>query len=525
MDYEDDYDYGGDGYDEGAGGFGEELDSDFNLLDRVKDYVSDFYIKMSQNKVSEVRNLYQKEFSSITQAYYKDTEWPRAEEIASLCDNNDIFLMCYNELAMRHVASNGQPLPHHRFESWNNYRNLFDAFLDESSTRNLILPSEWVHDMIDEFLYQYQDFCRYKHDLSNLSKDEIDLLEENTNVWQTETVLGYLTSFVQRSNIASLLSSSKGTLHGMRVLQAFGYFSMFGLCRIHCLLADYRLAANVLAPIDIEDKRALFTRVPACHINLFYYLGFSYLMMRRYADAVNLFSSVLLAHRGAKDRNSSYGDSQIPKRYDQIRVLTTIAVSLSPGIRVDQQVQHIINEKHGDNNQALMNRDEVTFEKLFSYACPKFIVPSTPDFKSIVNRHQQAYHLQLKWFLYEVRQQQNLPTIRSYLKLYTSIQLSKLANFCSMPEDRFRECLLALKASSEQLVHTDGKAPLEGSRVTVTDLHFHVAGDMVFVDETKQPQRYSQYFLTHALKFQQAIDDLHELKRVSAPASKPVTTR
>lgn len=41
------------------------------------------------------------------------------------------------------------------------------------------------------------------------------------------------------------------------------------------------LALKTLEPLDIA-KKGLHTRVTACHITLYYYLGFSYLMMRRY---------------------------------------------------------------------------------------------------------------------------------------------------------------------------------------------------------------------------------------------------
>lgn len=495
------------------------VDSDFNLLERVRVFVQTFHAKIAANKVMDVRSLYQKEWVSITNAYYKDTEWPRAEEVAGLCEHDETFLLLYNELYYRHIFVHGEPMIHHRFESWNNYRSIFDKVLEEESMRHRVLPSEWVNDMIDEFLYQYQDFCRYKHDLPSLSPDEVTLLEENTNVWQTETVLGYLEQFVQRSNIVSLLGTANNNLQAMRMnsLQAMGYFSIFGLCRMHCLLADYRLAVKVLEPVDIDDKRALFTRVPACHITLFYYLGFSYLMMRRYADAVNVFSIVLMAHRGSKDRSTSYADSQIPSKYEKVRALTAMAVSLSPGIRVDQQVLQILAERHTDDTLALTRRDELTFEKLFNKACPKFILPGIPNFKAIANRHQDAYHLQLKLFIYEVRQQKALPSIRSYLKLYTSISVAKLANFCGVSAEEFREHLLSLKAAATQTVHQDGSPPLDGVSVSVNDIHFYVVGDMVFVDETKQPQRYSQYFLTHALKFQQAIEDLSELKAMDKP--------
>lgn len=38
----------------------------------------------------------------------------------------------------------------------------------------------------------------------------------------------------------------------------------------------------------------MYSRVPACQITTFYYVGFAYLMMRRYQDAIRTFSNVLL---------------------------------------------------------------------------------------------------------------------------------------------------------------------------------------------------------------------------------------
>ena len=38
----------------------------------------------------------------------------------------------------------------------------------------------------------------------------------------------------------------------------------------------------------------MYSRVPACQISTYYYVGFAYLMMRRYADAIRTFSHILL---------------------------------------------------------------------------------------------------------------------------------------------------------------------------------------------------------------------------------------
>ena len=97
-------------------------------------------------------------------------------------------------------------------------------FLDGSL--NLLVPLEWLNDLIDEFLYQWQDFHAFRH---QLGKDpaEVEILRKNPNVWRTSTVLNYLQSFYER-------------------VESFRAFALVGLCRANCILADYREAIRVL---------------------------------------------------------------------------------------------------------------------------------------------------------------------------------------------------------------------------------------------------------------------------------------
>ena len=60
--------------------------------------------------------------------------------------------------------------------------------------------------------------------------------------------------------------------------------------------------------------------------------------------------------------------------------------------------------------------------------------------------------LQLKLFLNEVSEQTLLPSIRSYLKLYTTISISKLASYMEMPEAELRTHLMALKHKTRQMI-------------------------------------------------------------------------
>ena len=108
--------------------------------------------------------------------YYKQSEWPASDEVASLCDENEVFLLCYKELYYRHIFVHGAPMLIHRYESWENYCALFNNFLDGANTENLRIPLEWAADMIDEFIYQFQDFCQYRARVTNLSEEEIKAL-------------------------------------------------------------------------------------------------------------------------------------------------------------------------------------------------------------------------------------------------------------------------------------------------------------------------------------------------------------
>lgn len=99
-----------------------------------------------------------------------------------------------------------------------------------------------------------------------------------------------------------------------------GYFSLVGLLRLHSLLGDYYQAIKVLENIELNKKvqfylmsvmsllnppfvlcsllsavfQSMYSRVPECQITTYYYVGFAYLMMRRYQDAIRVFANILL---------------------------------------------------------------------------------------------------------------------------------------------------------------------------------------------------------------------------------------
>ena len=47
---------------------------------------------------------------------------------------------------------------------------------------NMQLPNQWLWDMVDEFVYQFQSFCQYRAKMKNKHEQEIALLQDYDQV-------------------------------------------------------------------------------------------------------------------------------------------------------------------------------------------------------------------------------------------------------------------------------------------------------------------------------------------------------
>lgn len=159
-----------------------------------------------------------------------------------------------------------------------------------------------------------------------------------------------------------------------------------------------------------------------------------------------------------------------------------------------------------------------TFRNFFTFGCPKFVSPTPPpsnisdgDFVKEPMQHQ------IQVFMDEVQQQQELPTIRSYLKLYTTLPLAKLAAFMNKENDeRFIGNLLihllCFKHKMKNIVWTKGASGLEGKFVSGSELDFYIDNDMIHIADTKVSHRYGEFFIRKILKFEDLNRRLHQLK-------------
>lgn len=154
--------------------------------------------------------------------------------------------------------------------------------------------------------------------------------------------------------------------------------------------------------------------------------------------------------------------------------LLAICLVLHPQC-IDEGLQQALRDKNYHEKMYKMQYgDLVEFESCFQFACPKFLClhPPNPDNKG-EDYAKEAIKYQTSVFMKEVGQQKMLPTIRSYLKLYTTLPLSKLATFMSSNRnlDEFdlnKEIanltiyLLCFKHKMKNIVWTKGSSGLDG---------------------------------------------------------------
>ncbi|KAL8243596.1 hypothetical protein R6Q59_009854 [Mikania micrantha] len=394
-----------------------------------------------------------------------------------------------------------------KFASYDNYCSLFHYILNSDGPVDIEQPSYyWAWDVIDEFIYQFESFCRYRNRVARTTpnEEEAQVLKENPNTWGCYSVLNVLYSLIQRSQINEQLAAQKrgedanavaGEYGSRPLYKMLGYFSIIGLLRVHCLLGDFSLALKTLDDIEM-NKKAMFARVMAAHLNTYYYVGFSYMMLRRYADAVRMFSHILIYVSRTKNfQKGNQAFDAIAKKTEQMYALIAICVSFAP-TRLDDTIHSALREKYGEKFAKLQRGGPDSlpvYKELFQSACPKFISPTPPDFDNpSLNIDPVEHHTDI--FMDEVKTTMFNPTVKSYLKLYSTMDLKKLAGFLGEDPEKLRSWLLVNKQRSRQIRWSDGGL-LEGEMVNGSELDYAIEGDLIHISEAKQGRRLVDWYL------------------------------
>ncbi|EKM77681.1 hypothetical protein AGABI1DRAFT_114981 [Agaricus bisporus var. burnettii JB137-S8] len=520
------------------------------IPDVVKAFIVRFYQAVLDNNLDEITVAYESGWNKYTEKFYSRTEWPEAEVIAPLVNDDPIFLILYRELYYRHVYSRLQPNIDDRFHSYENSCELFNYLLNSDGPVKLELPEQWLWDIIDEFIYQYQVFCTWRSKVKSKTDEELLMLAEGGPVWSSYSVLNVLYSLMQKSKINDYIMAQRegkspeeiaeiiGEFGQRPLYRMLGYFSIIGLLRVHVLLGDFTLALKVMENVELNQKSP-FTRVTACHVTTYYYVGFCYIMLRRYPDAIRTFVTILnFILRMRQYHTRSYQYDQISKTADRMYALFAICNALSP-TRLDDNIANVAKERFNDQYSKISRGGPEAisaFEELFLYACPKFICANPPPYEDAnamatllqpssptdsANTGFDATQRHLALFLSDVAAQSPVPTLRSFLKLYTSLDAKKLANFLDADEEEMVQEMMVMKQASKSLSRVPGgefAGLLDGQVITTSDLNF-VIDEMVHITESTVGRRYAGWFIKNTERTQKIFDDLKHMPLPTPPAS------
>eukprot|EP00798_Chlamydomonas_sp_ICE-L_P001226 gene1226-32567_t len=467
-------------------------DSTF-VPDIVKQFVFYFY---RERNIPEISSMYEISWLKLSERYFKSSSWPAVELIYDVVDQDHVFCLLYKEMYFRHLYARCTPDLRQRCESWDNYCDLFGLLLH--SNVNMQLPNIWLWDMVDEFIYQFQSFCQYRGKIASKSPEELELLRQCDKVWNVHEVLNVLQALIDKSGITAELEADGGAKffaaegyypNQTNVLRMLGYFSLVGLQRVHCLIGDYHTALKSLYPINMNSPQNLYTpKIAGCNITLFYYGGFSYLMMR--------------SSKWDLDQSPSF-----------MKLL-------------DENVVTQLRERNNEKISKMSHGEIGVFDELFTYACPKFITATPPSFENpSVNTNQQAYRTQLNLFLQEVRSQQTLPLLKQYLILYSSISTQKLASLMDVDVAHLRTSLICLKNKAYNMKWNGGVDATSGTFAAASDIDFYLDIDattgqeMVIVSEAVHTRHHADFLVRHIGKFEEIIRDLEAPPAAAAPAA------
>lgn len=485
------------------------------LPDAVDHFLGLLLNGLQTRNVPDLHRLYEDTFNKLTDKHYKNAKWPSVETVEDQISSEPLFLIFYKELYYRHIYSRLSVQYADRVGSWENYCKLLDLIIDDledGEELSLALPAQWIWDLLDEFIYHYQTYCNFRNKAVKMDRaKEIQQIREKPEVFETKKVLNFLHQLIRASQIEAYLENTTnpmgrtGGAFTDESVRLIGYFALMQLLRMHSLLGDYHLAMQTIELIDFHVEVPLFYQIPACHVTLYYYMGFAYLMLRRYVDAIRTFSDILAFLSKTAGVNSlSYQYDAMAKKQDQMYALLLLALALCPR-PLDEAIERTIRDKNADKQARLQRGEELCFEELFSYACPKFVTGAPPDYDNCENFNaNEAHQRQLKLFLQEVKQQQFLPKIGAYMKLYTAITTSKLAALCEMDEEALRDQLMCVMHKTHQRVRRSG-APLDGEAQSCSEVEFYLDGDMVHINAHREERPHSEVFLEHILKYQDLL--------------------
>uniref|UniRef100_A0A0N4ZJG1 Eukaryotic translation initiation factor 3 subunit L n=1 Tax=Parastrongyloides trichosuri TaxID=131310 RepID=A0A0N4ZJG1_PARTI len=503
---------------------------DYEIPGEVVKFVG-FMKKLFDTKnVEELQLAYNQGFADINDKYYSEKAWPHPSSIEKIIpESKSNFMIVYKEIYYRDIYHKNpkKSLPLNvQCESFSNFKDFFALLLntEENEPANFVLPGNWIWDIIEGFINQYVSFCHYKTNPSLRNSEEnkeLEEIEKNQNSWDIYTVLNILYSLISKAQIHEQLKAIKEGNNPDDFADVFGknhlyfkvgYFSMIGLLRLQVHLSDYHEALESIRYLNIEPK-GLFSTVPNCYVTVHYYIAFCHMMMRNYCEAIKIFeisslyiqkitNMYALQHPSNVKKNKEL--DFIGKFHEKILILLAICLTITPQT-VEDSVKTLFLDKYDEAFTRMSNGEISEFEKSFILGAPKFVSPNSVTYENN-SISRQALQRQCSAFISGMKGQIWTPVVRSYLKLYNSLSVDKLAHLMNITSEETIPKLLIYKKSTTSLGKFSETLKNTDDDDLTLDLNFYIDNETINIADTRVTRNVSDYFLKSSLKFKALTD-------------------
>eukprot|EP00762_Andalucia_godoyi_P003369 ANDGO_06691.mRNA.1 Eukaryotic translation initiation factor 3 subunit L len=505
------------------------------ISDDVWEFLNNFFVAFHSRNEPLISKCYDDFFGRFSDRYFSSSRWPTVDLVTSILATNgaDVdspFFTFYEELYFRHVymrlaeressqnasataasanaGNNGGSSNNTNSREMLSVEDRLHAFdcminiLQEVSRPDfaLPLPASWLWDLFAEFVYQFQTWHWFRSRAEARTDDEAQILAENTQVFDVHVVVDALEDVVLVAADGNVPPSDK------RLIAA--QFARIGLLTVYTLVADYYSGIKAVEGLEL---RLDVNRHPQSHVALHYYLSVCLIMSKKFADATRTLNTILrertlnalireyqqgqsqgTTSRRNQHSRSAYSTEYIVKTCDRMFGLLALCQTVYSHKIDNETVGVALRERHGETISKMQRGDVARIEEEFQKAAPKFInpVPVSYEKETRENVQSEAMRRQVQILAAEVKAQINFANIRSFLRLYSSISVAKLARFLELSESELIKTLMSMKHKMRNTTHLE--------------VDFFIDEGMVHIIEAKSVRQYGSHFVRQILKFAHA---------------------
>ncbi|RYG68771.1 hypothetical protein EON64_04400 [archaeon] len=329
-----------------------------------------------------------------------------------------------------------------------------------------LLTTQWIYDITQEFAYQFQGFCQFRSQHSSQNPDTLRLLQANKEAWTLPAAVDMLAKLVRGGRVEGVTGQSP-------MSSQLAYFATIELARLECLIGDHSASLNTISRLHITERNELFATLPICMFNVYYHIAVCHMLSKAHASALDVFSDIILyvlriLKPGAGYTLAKGVPQTLHRMLDKALHLTALLLTITPSYAVDDQVRDAVNSKCEEKMRRLRSGEKQAAVEMWESNCPKFISPLV-DYGTAASAGHSVFELQSSVLIEEVMQHVGFIKLRSYLSMYASVDIGKLARIMEVSEGDLVALLLSYKHK------------YRGNR---GEVDFHIDGDVLVVQSS-----------------------------------------